>query len=333
MEELLPWHSAQWQLLVKRLHDNALPHALLISGPAGLGKNSFALAFAQAMLCDQRNADGGACGNCRGCRLNRAQTHPDLVVVNIPEDKKGIGIDQIREISDYITLKSQYGGYKIVIISPADKLNRNAANSLLKTLEEPPAWSTLMLITAQPTALPATVRSRCQQISFCPPPAQLARAWLADKITDQEHLELALGLAEGAPLAAVGLAQGEYLEKRRIVFGNFQKIASGQADPVAVAAEWLKFDPKTTIYWLYGWVTDMIRLKTGNKPAHIVNSDLLKPLQELAGQYSPRMLFRQLERVTEAWRFVEGQINTQLLLEDLLIAWADGPGNAKREPI
>ncbi|KAF0193184.1 MAG: DNA polymerase III subunit delta' [Gammaproteobacteria bacterium] len=323
MSVSLPWHEAQSQVLLTRLRENRFPHALLLTGRPGLGKHVFSGKLAEVLLCLERHADGSACGKCRGCQLYRARTHPDLHEVNVLEDKKFIGVDQIRAISDYLSLKSQFGGYKIVIISPADKMNINAANSLLKTLEEPPMWSLLILVTAHPASLPPTIRSRCQQLSFVTPPKEVARAWLKEQGRNGDDLDLALGLSGGAPLAALAVATGDWLERRQQIFEGFEKVLLNKADPITTAAEWLKFDARATIYWLYSWITDMIRLRTGNDSERIINGDIGSRLQQLSGVLTPQSWFKCLDEASDAWRYAESQVNTPLLFENLLVAWAN----------
>lgn len=332
MSDWLPWQETQRAALMSCLARQRFPHALLLSGRAGLGKQAFARHMAHALVCQQRNVDGDPCGQCRGCQLYAAQTHPDVREVTLLDDKKLIGVDQVREIGDYLSLKSQFGGYKVVVLTPADRLNANGANALLKTLEEPPPLSVLMLVTARPAALPPTVRSRCQQIAFAPPATAAALAWLQPR-SDLRDPALALRLCGGAPLAAVEIATGDWLDRRMAIFTGFERVVQRETDPVNIAAEWLKFDPMATIYCLYSWITDMIRLTTGTTPESIVNRDLAERLQRLAGIPSPRTLFEWLDKVTDAWRNAESQLNTQLLFEDLLITWYETgrtPGPAAR---
>ncbi|HSW52736.1 MAG TPA: hypothetical protein VLG93_05865, partial [Sulfuricaulis sp.] len=136
--ERYPWHGALWSALARQFEQ--LPHALLLQGRPGLGKHDFAVQLAQALLCEQAR-DGMACGQCHCCRLFAAGTHPDLAGVGLVEDAKSIAVDQIRALGDFLSLRPHTAARKVVIISPAEAMNINAANSLLKLLEEPPLGS------------------------------------------------------------------------------------------------------------------------------------------------------------------------------------------------
>ncbi|NUO71291.1 MAG: DNA polymerase III subunit delta', partial [Frateuria sp.] len=176
------WHEALWQRLQARLARRALPHALLLCGPAGLGKRAFLQRFVRGLLCG-RPRDGDACGQCRSCLLLDAGTHPDFVTVSYGLRKDGVQrkeivVEQIRELSARLAMASQFGGWQVVAIDPADAMNANAANALLKTLEEPSPQTLLLLAADAPWRLPQTIRSRCQRIEFQLPPRADALAWL-----------------------------------------------------------------------------------------------------------------------------------------------------------
>jgi DNA polymerase III subunit delta' len=322
--EVMPWHRSSWDNLMGRMTAGQLPHALLLTGPAGIGKNQFADLFTRSVLCRQPQMHGIACGECRTCLLTRAETHPDVHWVTPPEEGKVIGVDQVREITHYLSLKSQYGGYKLAIISPADRLNINASNSLLKTLEEPPADTILILITEQPAGLPATVRSRCQKITITTPPAEIALKWLTSRIGPEQDAATLLELAGGAPLTALKIVAGDWLRQRLDLLEDLEKVTSGQFDPVVIADKWLKFGIKESLYWMYSWLVDMIRIKTAYQPPFVGNRDVHQRLRELADKQGIARLFWRLDCVSDALRLLDSQVNTQLLMEEILLAWIPG---------
>lgn len=318
-DERLPWHQDLWRRIQQRRIAGRLPHALLLSGPAGLGKGAFARRLARALLCDRPDADGEACDQCRSCRLFRAGSHPDYSVVRPEEDGKIIKVDQVRALCGFLGYTTQYGGYKIALLEPADRLNVNAANSLLKTLEEPPGNSLLLLVTAQPARLPATVRSRCQTIGFDPPAMAVAVSWLAARVQDGLEPAALLEIAGGAPLAALVQADGERWRRRRELFEHYEHVLAGRADPIRAAESWTRGDLAENLRWLVGWHADLIRLKMSSEPPRLGNPDLRSALRRWADQQTPRALFDRLDAAIRLHALcTTTQVNAPLLLEAFL---------------
>lgn len=161
----------QWQLMQTTFAQNRLSHAYLLSGISGIGKTDFAREFATFLLCNNNGSAGGslrvkACGTCHHCHLMQANNHPDFMLIKPEEKSTVIKIDQIREMSLKVSQTAHAGGYQIVVISPADAMPVQAANALLKTLEEPNGKIIIFLIDDQKSVLPATIISRCQKIFF-----------------------------------------------------------------------------------------------------------------------------------------------------------------------
>ena len=322
--QIFPWQHALWKGLMQRLHEDRLPHAMLLTGPAGIGKESFAQTFARAVLCEHLHADAKPCGICRACLLNQAGTHPDNHWVGLLEDKKIIGVDQVREISASLNMKAHYSGYKVVVISPAECMNTQAANSLLKTLEEPAPRSLLMLVANNASALPATLRSRCQRITCTLPAQDVAASWLEAQLEPGHDVALLLALAGGAPLAALQMAQsgqGGQISQRLNVLDGLERLLLNQVSPVALAAILLKFALPETLYWIHSYIIDMIRLKAAEHPPLLANPDARLRLQTLAEQLQLKTLYFQLDKIREATRLAAGQSNAQMLLEDILMSW------------
>lgn len=328
-DERLPWHEAQWRQLQERQAARRLPHALLLTGPAGLGKGAFARRLAQGLLCASPDAEGNACGHCRACHLFQAGSHPDYLVIRPEEDNaenesskkksKVIKIDQIRDFCVFLGYTSHYGGYKIVILEPADRLHVNAANSLLKTLEEPPGNSLLLLVTAQPARLPATVRSRCQIMSFSTPSREIAGTWLASRLSSSAEPIALLDAANGAPLAALAYADGERWRRRQALMKDYEQVIAGQLDPIRAAENWGQGNLAENLRWLMSWHTDLIRLKMspGSTPLH--NPDLQPALRSWMARQSPRRLFERLDAAIRLHTLCTmTQVNTQMLLEAFL---------------
>lgn len=316
-----PWQQSQWQRLQAAHQQGRLPHALLLTGPQGLGKGAFARLFAQSLLCETPQQDAVPCGQCRYCQLYQAGNHPDILSVAPPEGKKAIVVDQIRAIGRFVTLKSQYAGHKVVIIHPAEAMNINASNSLLKTLEEPSAETLLLLVTHQPAQLPATIRSRCQEVRFGIEPAA-GRAWLAQQLPRGVDIDLLLALAGGATLKALQLAGEGMMEQRSALLDGLEQLAGQTLDPVALAPRCNRQGAGWSLDCLYTWTVDMIRLKSaGPQPPHNANPDLQGRLLKLAEQVSLTGLFLLQDCIREAQQALERNLNPALIMESVLIRW------------
>ncbi len=322
MSSLLPWQQPQWQLLQESRQQGRLPHALLLTGPQGLGKGQFATLFAQSLLCQSNNADATACGQCRYCQLYLAGNHPDVSLVSPLEGKKAIAVDQIRALGQFMALKSQYAGCKLVIVNPAEAMNINASNSLLKTLEEPSDETVLILVTHLPAQLPATIRSRCQQVRFGSGESADGRDWLSQQLPAGSDIDLLLSLADGAPLRAAQLADEGLLEQRQALFDGLCQLAGLKLDLVSLASQSNKANPGWGLLCLYSWTADMIRLKaTDQAPIHISNPDLQERLLKLANQVSLTGLFKMQDRIRQARQEFERNLNPSLIMESVLMEW------------
>lgn len=299
-----------------------LPHALLLCGVAGVGKLRFANAFAHSLICAKPDAHGIACGSCSPCRLFLAGSHPDISRVLPEEEGKSISIDQIRTLREFNALSS-YGGHKIVVIEPAERMTMAAANALLKTLEEPAGKTLIMLVTTRPSSLPATVRSRCQRLDFAVPARTAAAAWLQQQpeAGDAKDAATLLALAQGAPLRALQLQQDGALEQRAQLLAELRDVALGKSDPIAIAERWHKAGMKHAWLWLSSCVNDMLRLKFEAAPSLLNNVDAAPLLEELARKADVQALFRWSDRVKQAQQEADLPLNQQMVLEDVLIAW------------
>ena len=321
----LPWQAEHWKKLRQRHVDRRLPHALLLSGPVGIGKQQFATAFAESLLCQTPAEDGSACGQCKSCELISAGSHPDLAVIMPEEEGKAIKIDQIRNLAEFTALHAHYSGYKIIVLQPVEQMNKAAANSLLKTLEEPSEDTLLLLVTANPQRLLPTIRSRCQTLYFDAPAKSEALNWLKPQLQSQnpEHL---LEIAAGAPITALELADSDLMQVFDDNLSSIEALLRREQDPLQVASKWQKQDGLRTVHWFSGWVTDMIRLASMPQPPRLDYISLQPRLQVLSKQLELSMLHGFLEQLNEARRLLAtSSVNSQLLFEELLVRWSALP--------
>ncbi|HQW81689.1 MAG TPA: DNA polymerase III subunit delta' [Pseudomonadota bacterium] len=239
---LKPWLLPVWDTLRMRIDAQRFPHALLLTGAIGLGKRELAAALVARLLCTTPRSDGFACDLCRGCRLRTAGTHPDRVTVTLePRDdgklRTEVIIDQIRALGERFASRPSFGGWQVVAIDPADRMNVSAANALLKTLEEPSANTALILVADDPARLPATIRSRCQRIELRPPDPATARAWLIGQGIVATAVDEALLLADGNPGAAKSMLDADAGRMIDALISDMNDAALGSS-LVAIAARW-----------------------------------------------------------------------------------------------
>ncbi|MEN8174288.1 MAG: DNA polymerase III subunit delta' [Pseudomonadota bacterium] len=318
MAEILPWHQHQWQRLVQARAEGRLAHALLLKGRAGFGKLRFAEALAAALLCRDPRDDGLACGRCRGCRLLAAGTHPDLRRIAPEPSEQVIRVDAIREFIAWTGLTSQEGGPKVALIEPADILHNAAANSLLKTLEEPVPGNHILLVTSRVHLLPATVRSRCQQIAFSGAATDVVVPWLARRHPDLDWESL-FEQAGRAPLPALRLADVEARRARSQALQSLLDIAAGKTDALAIAAQWARGDWESGLGWLAAITRDLVRLQLAADTRVLENPDIRPALQSLSGKINLTRLLQLEETVGRSAGQLPGSpLNTQMQLEDLL---------------
>ncbi|MCC7199365.1 MAG: DNA polymerase III subunit delta' [Gammaproteobacteria bacterium] len=317
--EKAPWLVPVRARLAEAWAGPRFPHALLVHGRPGVGAEHLAEWLSHLMLCERPGTD--ACGECTSCALVKAGNHPDYLKLTIEEDASFIKIEQVRELSEWASLKSYRGRRRVVVIDPADYLYYNAFNALLKTLEEPSESLALVLVATRLEKLPRTIMSRCQHVRVPTPDRDVALAWLRgiDETRDWEDM---LDLAAGAPLGAVSLARagmGEVADDLRAFLAAMQ---TGRGDPLKAAEAWTRDRPFERLLWLEHWAM------AGARAAVVANGDAVdnnetSTLPSGTGPLKIRACFEFVDRVREARNLLQGSLNTQLLLEGIALAVAE----------
>jgi DNA polymerase-3 subunit delta' len=329
----LPWlQLLPWQLDAARValaQRASWPHALLVHGPRGIGKHALALNFAQALLCEAPRADALACGECAGCRYAIAGQHPDLMRLELllvdPEEGilvavETIGIDRVRALTEFVQLTSHRQRAKVAVISPAERMNAAAANALLKTLEEPPPGTYLILVSDQPGRVPATILSRCRKLAAPLPAPAAARAWLAAQGVAAP--DLALAQAAGAPIDALGHADPA-VQAERLAW----VAALGQPERLSVPGLAARIDAggknerrtrlAHALEWLIAWTADLARIVAGGAARQ--NPDAAAPLQRLAAKVAPIALFRYHRSLLRQRAMLAHPLQPRLVAEAVLL--------------
>lgn len=306
-----PWHAEPWRHLLERRERGSLPHALMLCGPSGLDKRGFSERLQRALLCDAP-VDGEACGRCRACKLLDAGTHPDRVRIGLEERKDGvlrkeIVVQQIRALSERLSKVSQFGGWQVACIDPADAMNQAASNALLKTLEEPGESRLLILVADAPWKLPATIRSRCQRIEFRLPDSEASLQWLEQ--AGVRDASAALQAAAGNPGLARRWAEEGQLAERDKVRADLRALAEGRAEAAALAADWAGEAAVQRLWFAAQAAVDELRARAAGRRGGL--GSRLSDIQ-LGAWYA------QANRAREAF---DGPLRKDLLMLELLAAW------------
>ncbi|MBU2955670.1 DNA polymerase III subunit delta' [Marinobacter sp. F3R08] len=325
----MPWLSRAWQTIQSRVKEDRLPHALILAGERGVGKRVWAEAVGALLLCDRPvNGESGlptACGQCKQCELLAASSHPDIRVY-APEKSRMVKVDQVRALSSFAVASPQVGHHKVAIIDRADQMNINAANALLKTLEEPLPDVTLILLQESGRPVLPTIRSRCQTLTVPVPTNSDANAWLAGRVRklpedarpSPEVLAKALMLAGNAPMLALDYATGEFIGLRDTALERFKEFMKSRI-PVGEAAKAFKSMGLEDTLWLFEtWAGDLARLIAGGTAQDADAEDMLGFLSRGTPAWRAHEL---LDMVKESRAAGVYNASPELEASRLLIAW------------
>lgn len=313
---VLPWQTDAWERLRVARTAGRFPHALLLAGPEGVGKRAFADLLARALLCEEPYG-AAPCGECAACRHHAAGTHPDYLWLGPPEAGKSIPVDGVRDAIARLSLAGR--GIKVALIDSADAMTTSAANSLLKTLEEPAGDTALLLISDRAGRLPATMRSRCQRVVFGMPPSGQALQWLS-----QQGVEAAaewLRRAGGAPLRAQAMANDQVTADAgtagtdlltALESGRVPAEATGAGDRSAMVAQ---------VTTLIATVEDLIRLRLlpeAERDQRLNRPEQRERMQALAGRLDARRLFDYLDELYRSMPTAGDSLRSDIQYQGLL---------------
>jgi DNA polymerase-3 subunit delta' len=319
------WQEQAWKTWVQ-LRER-LPHAILIQSGEGMGEFEFSLACAQSLLCENPGPDRRACGSCRACNWFSQGNHPDFRLI-VPESmapdsreegaeaaKKSsdqIRVEQVRELAGFLAVGTHRGGLRVLLVYPAEAMNANTQNALLKSLEEPPPETIFLLVSTQAERLLATVRSRCLRFALpLPEPAQVLR-WLKEQ--GVERPEAALAGAGGAPLAGLKAA-GMDADRRSFIEG----LQNPRFDPIALAESVARVPLWDLVGWLQRWSYDLLLARVAGRIRY--NPDQEAVIAATAGRCDAAELAGYLRQLAAARALARHPLNAKLFAEDLLLGY------------
>jgi len=307
------WQQSQMQRLENAIEHRRLPHAILFSGTQGIGKCHLADCLVYTTLKKHSISDNFK-------TLLDAGTHPDVHHILLPDDKKQIGVDQIRDLSEQLSLTPQLSEIKIAIIQPAELMNRNAANALLKTLEEPAGNTLIILVSHNPGSLPQTIRSRCQHIPLNLPTNDEATAWLNGQ--GIENSQAYLDLASGAPLLAKVAAENDWLGQYQGLLEDLSALTEHRLNMVSASAQWQDVEVSVLIQWLKNLVKILIQSKMNGQITSEMAGSFLKNLKISVDRIDLVKLFDYSDFLNQCEREISNNLNRELFLEQIFNRWA-----------
>lgn len=307
MSMLYPWHEAIWQVVHQAKQQDHLHHALLFTGQEGCGHEAFVHGIAQNLLCLQPSQETGlACRQCHSCQIFASKAHPDFCLISLQDDRQSILIEQIRELNYFLSLSRSCSPRRLAVILPAERMNLNAANSLLKNLEEPASGTHILLFSAHPATVLPTIRSRCQDVHLPLPTQQQALAWLSEKPLQHSAEEL-LEMSWGRPLAALQMDNDEWLSQRALWLEHLLALHQGQGNIAEISQHWEKFDKNTLINWQLDLLQQLAK-------QHITAKNLPISL-------SQDEIWKRYDKLLELKHHVNHSLNTRLYIESMLMIW------------
>lgn len=317
-----PWLNQPYRHIISQHQAGRAHHALLIQAIDGMGDDALVWGVSRWLMCQQR--DGlKSCGQCHGCQLMQAQTHPDWYRLEAEKGKSTLGIDAVRQVTEKLYHFAQQGGAKVVWLPDAAQLSESAANALLKTLEEPPANSWFFLSSREPSRLLATLRSRCMALSLTAPDEAQSLQWLSRQMSqDEAALQAALRLSAGAPAAALQLLEPARWQARQTLCNTLPDAL--RQDILQLLPALNSEDVAARISWLLALLVDALKWQQG-ATRWLSNPDRQDVVALLADTFSSRAL----DESAREWMQCREQlihvaaVNRELLLTDRLLSWAD----------
>ncbi|SER15157.1 DNA polymerase-3 subunit delta' [Rosenbergiella nectarea] len=322
-----PWLTPYYKQLIGQHQAQQAHPAQIVHAHEGMGVEALVWGVARWLLCETPQGHK-ACGHCHGCQLMLANNHPDWYPIVAEKGKQLIGIDVIRETCEKVWHSPQQGGARVIWIDGAQRLSESAVNALLKTVEEPPANCWFLFTTPQLSQLPATLRSRCVVTNILPPEESQGLAWLArESQLPEQTLLTALRLSGGAPAQALELMNAPRWQKRSQLAEGLRAALPRQ--PMQLLPILVDEPSSEKIYWLMAFLLDALKLQRGSQTwlTHVDGYEASHSLRSLMDEHSLQQMVTRC-RDCHALLTQTPQVNTELVISDLLLAWETLLNNA-----
>ena len=319
LEKEYPWFKEHINLLNKKNYS----HSYLIGGKQGLAKEVFAEVFSQSLLCAV-SEEFQPCGNCNSCRLFKSESNPDFHQIVKEEGKSFISLNQVKEIQSKIYTTSFLGNSKVFLIKSAETITREASDSLLKSLEEPPANTYFILVSNSPHNISITIKSRCREISIKQPSVNHLKDWSINKNYNFNEFSKALKLTSGNILKASAHLDDDVLTHRKAFIEELGSLIKRGDNLLELSASWSKKSPELIINleWMSMLLMDAIRYKLKNQSISI-QEDTANISQYLSEKVNHQVLYSLLQDTNKLWSTLSGgsSLKVDYLVRSLFIHW------------
>ena len=320
-----PWHQNTWVKFANAKAQNQLPHAILLSGEEGIAKITLAKRMAKSLLCtNSASTEDDACNECQSCKTYESGANPDFTQITLLEDKQQIGVDQIRALSEFLNYSRSYNTHRVVILYPVERMNLNAANSLLKSLEEPSAHTVIILVTAKMNQLLPTIKSRCQLYGVKTPSKDETIQWLQqyqvkhnqdkDNAIDPEAL---IKMAGNKPLKAIKISQ-EDIDSRNQFFHDLIAVIQEHMSITEMAKKWEKYNPEVLLNWQIMIIQNTIKSALSSS----ANSDKTSPSNNKLTQHlSSDEHWYLYQSLIKQKQYIHTSVNPLMFIQNMIMLW------------
>jgi len=315
-----PWHQKTWEKFLTASRKKQVPHAILLSGEEGLAKSKLAERMAKSLIC--MNSDSSetseACNECQSCKTFESGANPDFIQISLLEDKQQIGVDQVRVLSEFLNYSRSYNTHRVVILNPTERMNLNAANSLLKSLEEPAANTVIILVTAKINQLLATIKSRCQLFHVVTPSINETTKWLEGK-NDNIEPQALIELVGNKPLKVLNISQ-EDIDNRNKFFQELNAVINHEITVTEMAKNWEKFDTEIILNWQINSIQHAIKSQLKAKSS-MQGAD--KNSLDLTNHLSIDKQWQLYQNLIKQKQYIHTSVNPLMFTENMIMLWLE----------
>ena len=306
---LYPWQVSDYSYLLKL--KARLPHAVILDGAKGLGGLNLANVFIQSLLCENPDGNGNSCKECNSCSLYSTNSHPDYYSLSVGDDEKMIAISSVREVSEFLSVSTHLGQYKIVLVEDAGLLNINSSNALLKILEEPPSYAVFILVSDNVGKLLPTIISRCQKYKLTIPDTNVAKQYLIDK--DIPNSDFWLRYYDNCPLFDIEISEEQFDLLIKV-------LSKPSVDNIYEFSN--NIDPKNNSFifgFMTKWLSDLISFKLTRKLNYFTNYE--EAFNLISEKQDDKKTFYLQDKLSFLLEWENHSLNHKLQIENILFQY------------